>query len=104
MLSLVVISVSSLLLIRSVRIQSFSTCIGSSRWQHSARINHWLIDLIGVLTDILEQLLPLVLFLLPLSDIIIRLLLLQALEYGLILHCDFEQLTLSSIAIQRTLG
>lgn len=74
------------------------------RRQNPTRVYQRLINQVRVLTNILEQLLPLILLFHPLDNVIVGLLVLQASENGLVLHRDLEELSLACVTVQGPFG
>ncbi len=58
-----------------------------------------LIDYVGVFADVIEDLPAVIGLFLPLGHVIVRLLILQPSQNGLIFHGDLEKLTLPCIAV-----
>lgn len=58
------------------------------------------IDYVVVLADIFEEPLPLLFFLFPLGDVIIRCLILQPPQKGLVFKRNFDELAPSQIPVQ----
>lgn len=73
----------------------------SSCWR--LREGHWKVfhvELIGVLTDVVEQFLSLLILFSPVSHIVSGSTLLQSLQDLLVLHGDLHQLSLPSVSVQ----